>query len=424
MGEKQRRFFEQSRSTTDHGQVEPQLDRHDLPKGGVGATLRENREGRGLQLVQVARALRIRQTYLEAIEAGRFTDLPGTAYAIGFLRSYAEHLGLDPAVIVQRFKEEVSGGATKPEFYLPKPIPESRVPGGALLMLALVLGVCTYGAWYFMSRADRSLVAYVPALPDRLASLIHGTTVPPPVTVPVVPLAPEMADKPATAVPLPSTTVEPPPPAALAALPPPATPAPAATASATRHPAAATPPGSAGGDDEDEVPQVGGMNGEPMTGEGPTAIVPPQPPSPRPPGPSPIATAAAQAPTAPATPPTTSATSAEAATPPPAAAGDAGSTANSRVYGNNGRDSRIQFKATAESWVEIRDGNNEILFSRVLRPGEVYRVPDRSGIRLNTGNAGGLEVTVDGNKVAAIGNRGQVMRNVPLDASKMAGTAN
>ena len=60
----------------------------------VGAEIRAARERQGWSVASVAAELRIRQPYLEAIEAGRVADLPGSAYAIGFLRAYAAAVGL------------------------------------------------------------------------------------------------------------------------------------------------------------------------------------------------------------------------------------------------------------------------------------------------------------------------------------------
>lgn len=71
----------------------------------LGASLRDARRKRGLELDAVQRATRIRRRYLEAIEDERFDLLPGVAYARGFLREYAEFLGLDGALYVQEYNE-------------------------------------------------------------------------------------------------------------------------------------------------------------------------------------------------------------------------------------------------------------------------------------------------------------------------------
>ncbi len=61
---------------------------------GIGERLRNAREARGLSLDEIEAATRIRRRFLEALEAEAFDQLPGTAYAKGFLRTYASYLGL------------------------------------------------------------------------------------------------------------------------------------------------------------------------------------------------------------------------------------------------------------------------------------------------------------------------------------------
>jgi len=68
----------------------------------IGSSLREARMRRDLELLDVENATHIRARYLSALEEERFDLLPGTAYARGFLRAYADHLGLD----AQRFVDE------------------------------------------------------------------------------------------------------------------------------------------------------------------------------------------------------------------------------------------------------------------------------------------------------------------------------
>src|SRR5262245_50716377 len=74
----------------------------------VGADMRGARERLGWELPAIAAHLRIRLPYLEAIEDGRIADLPGNAYAVGFLRTYAQALGLDPDETARRFREEAT----------------------------------------------------------------------------------------------------------------------------------------------------------------------------------------------------------------------------------------------------------------------------------------------------------------------------
>jgi len=61
----------------------------------IGSQLRAAREAQNLTLEQVFKATRIKQSFLEAIEANQFQALPGPVQARGFVRSYANFLGLD-----------------------------------------------------------------------------------------------------------------------------------------------------------------------------------------------------------------------------------------------------------------------------------------------------------------------------------------
>jgi cytoskeleton protein RodZ len=96
-----------------------------------------------------------------------------------------------------------------------------------------------------------------------------------------------------------------------------------------------------------------------------------------------------------------------------------------RVLGNENGDSRIVVRAKINSWIQIRDDvANQLLVTRLLRAGDSYHVPNRSGLKLLTGNAGALEIMVDGVLAPPIGLVGAVRRDVALDAeSLMAGTA-
>jgi cytoskeleton protein RodZ len=68
----------------------------------IGSSLRDARTRRGLELSQIEQDTRIRPRYLQALEDERFDLLPGEAYAKGFLRTYADFLGLEG----ERFVDE------------------------------------------------------------------------------------------------------------------------------------------------------------------------------------------------------------------------------------------------------------------------------------------------------------------------------
>ena len=136
----------------------------------VGAELRSARLRLGWSLPDVAQELRIRLPYLEAIEDGRLSDLPGNAYAVGFLRTYAAALGLDAAEVARRFRAEAQEVNRKPELSFPAPVPERGVPAGAVILLGVVLAAGAYAAWYRFSDDRRSDPGVAP-IPERLAPL-------------------------------------------------------------------------------------------------------------------------------------------------------------------------------------------------------------------------------------------------------------
>ncbi len=198
---------------------------------GVGADLRAARERLGWTLPAIATHLRIRLSFLEAIEDGRIGDLPGRAYAVGFVRTYAQSLGLDPDEIARRFRAEAAEINKKTELAFPAPVPERGIPAGAVVLLGAVLAIGAYAGWYRMSGNGRPESEMVQAVPPRLEPLIEAakpapvlastasqvataSTAPSPVValspssaaaaIPQVPSVPTMAPAPVAAIPGPA----------------------------------------------------------------------------------------------------------------------------------------------------------------------------------------------------------------------------
>jgi cytoskeleton protein RodZ len=203
----------------------------------AGADLRNARERVGWSLPDLATALRIRMQYLEALEAGRIGDLPGNAYALGFLRTYATSLGLDPNEIARRFKAEAATVNQKTELTFPVPVPERGVPAGAVVLLGALLAVGAYAGWYHLSSDGRLPAETSIQVPMRLAPLaeqaVPSNFPQPAAAAPAPPPAIETAAAlPADAPPVP--VVSPSSAAAAAVIPPPVVPAPAASPDQSR----------------------------------------------------------------------------------------------------------------------------------------------------------------------------------------------
>ena len=136
--------------------------------------MRQTRESFGYDLQRISQALRIRYIYLDAIEKGSFDRLPGPAYAVGFIRSYADFLGLDSEQIIAFYKSEGEAPAGDSSYHLPEPVTETKVPGAAVISVCLLLAVVAYGAWYYASQPGTTEVAeLIPEVPERLKVLLE-----------------------------------------------------------------------------------------------------------------------------------------------------------------------------------------------------------------------------------------------------------
>jgi cytoskeleton protein RodZ len=361
-------FFQRIKSpfaetvAADEARMQPRMRR-------VGDVLLERRGDLGLGLDEIGAMLRIKPAYLAALEQDRSDDLPGPAYAIGFIRAYADFLGLNTEQVLARFKAEALGVTTRPDLTLPVPLGERSLPGGAVVLVAFILALCGYGIWYYLSTEDRNRPERVAAVPTALqpppaASVLAA---PPIAVVPVEGAAPAVpAPNP---VPAPSGTSAP------------ASPSAGAGAAAAPPPAASSLPATA--------PQ-------PVTALAPPAATP---------------VPAKPAPTSLAQPAATLTQAQPAAAPPAPPATSVVPTAASK----------ITIRALVDCWIQIRASDQSIVFSRILKSGEVYVVPSRQGLSMRTGNAGALEIAIDGKPVPSIGGIGMLRRDVALDPTELAG---
>jgi len=70
----------------------------------IGASLKEAREAAGLTVSDVQRITKIRSSYIEALESGCFSVLPGEAYERAFIRTYAAAIGVDPKLFTTPYE--------------------------------------------------------------------------------------------------------------------------------------------------------------------------------------------------------------------------------------------------------------------------------------------------------------------------------
>src|SRR5215213_852019 len=76
----------------------------------IGSSLREARLRQGYDLAEAEAGTKIRSKYLDALEEERFDVLPAPTYVKGFLRSYADFLGLDGQLYVDEFNTRYGSG--------------------------------------------------------------------------------------------------------------------------------------------------------------------------------------------------------------------------------------------------------------------------------------------------------------------------
>lgn len=145
-------------------------DEADAPLETIGQDLRAARLRRGDDLASVSKVLNIRKNHLEALEEDRLEALPGRTYAIGFVRAYAEYLGLDAVQSVERFKREIAGRDEQQQpSVFSAPQDERQLPHGWVIIAVVVLGLVVYGAYRLARSADNMLSAPVAPVPASMA---------------------------------------------------------------------------------------------------------------------------------------------------------------------------------------------------------------------------------------------------------------
>ncbi len=197
----------------------------DMPLETVGQDLRAARLRRGDDLATVSKVLKIRKDHLEALEEDRLDALPGRTYAVGFVRSYADYLGLDTAQCVERYKAEIAGRSDSdgtPQVTVIDEDEHRRLPQGWKIIATVGVLLMLYGIYYLISSASSMFSQpATPPPPSQMApkpvaahAAPHPVALPPPapaMTAPASTAAAPTATPPTTApapeVPLPAGTV-------------------------------------------------------------------------------------------------------------------------------------------------------------------------------------------------------------------------
>lgn len=168
-------------------------DERGLFPASVGERLAAERARQNLDLSDIAARSRIPLRHLEAIESGRHDALPAIPYSAGFVKSYANILGLDGQALSRAFREQI--GEERRAYFEPEayePVDPSRVPSRLLAMVALGVALLL-GMVYLLLRfeGDNSDLAKLAAdtVPDA-RPVVARRVLPPPAAVPAAPVAP------------------------------------------------------------------------------------------------------------------------------------------------------------------------------------------------------------------------------------------
>ena len=294
----------------------------------VGAALRRARLAKKMDVRDVAAYLCIRPRFLEALENGNTKELPGDAYAQGFVRSYAAYLGLDADKTVAEYKREMSGRIAEAEAdaeRIEESESETLTPKPVVLILSLIVLITVFFVWKGFHTNDPVVVVAAPE-PEAVTVLDES-------------------------YPLPEQTAE------------------LAAETAVEGPVPPVPP---------KKPQVPAAEyaAEPAVVSEPAAVD--------------VVIPVWRAP-----------------------AGE--SVENIHIYGQRNVNPRLVLVANEASWIEVRRGEN-ILISRVLNKGDRYQVSrNPEDLFLKTGNAGGLDIYLDGELMPSVGPQGALRSNVPLN---------
>lgn len=295
----------------------------------VGETLRRARLAKKLELQDVAAYLCIRARFLEALENGNTKDLPGDAYAQGFVRSYAAYLGLDADKTVSEYKREMSGKTAEAEAdaeRIEESESETLTPKPAALIVSATVLIAIFCVWKAFHANDPVVVV---AAPESEAVTVLDESYP-----------------------LPEQTAE------------------LAAETAVEGPVPPVPP------KKPQVPAAAEYAAEPAVVSEPAAVDVVIP----------VRRAPAEE-----------------------------SVENIHIYGQRNVNPRLVLVANEASWIEVRRGEN-ILISRVLNKGDRYQVSrNPEDLFLKTGNAGGLDIYLDGELMPSVGPQGALRSNVPLN---------
>jgi len=136
----------------------------------IGQELKEAREAKDLSVTDIASAIRVNKKYIQALEDGNYLFLPSQVHAKGFLKLYANHLGLDAKALtaelvsyykgIEDSKKTPPGIKNRSKFNFNVRTDHVLIAASSILVVALV--------FYGVSHIKRPVVTHPPASPFEL----------------------------------------------------------------------------------------------------------------------------------------------------------------------------------------------------------------------------------------------------------------
>ena len=138
----------------------------------VGMLLKKARVKKKKDIQKIAEALRIRVCYLQALEESDYEKFPGRTYAIGFLRNYADFLGLDVDVLIEQYRKETSDIK---ECIREMPIIEqpNLFPKAKYLFWSILVIVLMWSFWYFLTYSETPAVVVQPDVENNIVEEVE-----------------------------------------------------------------------------------------------------------------------------------------------------------------------------------------------------------------------------------------------------------
>ena len=142
---------------------------HETPPAGVGAQLRAAREAQGKSVEDMAMTTRISVRHIEHLDAGEFDLLPGRIYAIGFAKTYAREVGLDPEAVADQVRAEMGEERVDHAGYNAtfEPGDPARAPGRKLLWFSVFAVVLLLAGLFVFARQLFAPAADLPSLVEQ-----------------------------------------------------------------------------------------------------------------------------------------------------------------------------------------------------------------------------------------------------------------